>query len=222
MATVHFRLLFYATTVIAPWLVFSPAYGGLFGPSNYEECVIDGAKAARTSDAIFAIRSACAAKFQDATISYTREEKIEFDRREKLRKKCGLDSYDDLPGLRIFATKKYPTISSEISNIKSMQFDAGMKSIGFQNNSKVGISALLIGFGPLGKNCSHDSKDYQATLVCSRGNSTTGVSSGLYGVLPCQVEVNRFRGLSFCIVGIAPMTDTSYLSDVANNAGWCG
>jgi hypothetical protein len=221
MFTKHLRHLFCVITLIAPWLLFSSAYGGLFGPSNYEECVLDGAKAARTSDAIFAIRSACASKFKDATISYSREEKNEFERREKLRKKCGLDSYDDLDGRRIFVTKKYPTVAREISNIKSMQFDAGMNSIGFQNNSKVGISALLIGFGPAGKKCSYDPMDYQATLVCTRGIATTGVPSGLYGVLPCQAEVKRFRELSYCVVGVAPMTDTSHLSDVVNNAGWC-
>jgi len=39
--------------------------GGLFGPSTFEECLLDNMKNAKTNDAVAAVTSACSMKFQN-------------------------------------------------------------------------------------------------------------------------------------------------------------
>jgi len=40
------------------------SYGGIFGPSNYEECVLDGLKNTKTESSVYLLRQTCQQKFQ--------------------------------------------------------------------------------------------------------------------------------------------------------------
>lgn len=206
-------------------LVFASAgaHAWLFGPKTYEECIIDGAKSAKTNDAMSAIRSACFSKFQEVSDYNSKENINKRERGEIVRKKCRLELADDLDGRRLFSPHKRPSVAQDISNLKSISFDPGMNAISFQNNSRVPIAAVIVGFGPVGKNCSFDHTSYQATLICGLSDFRNGIPRSAYGSLPCQSETKRFRGSSYCIIGIGPATEplTSPLSDVMNQAGWC-
>ena len=55
----NFGALF-ATLILT---IGSSAYAGLFGPSNYEECVLDGLKDAKTDGALVLLMNFCSDKF---------------------------------------------------------------------------------------------------------------------------------------------------------------
>lgn len=44
-------------------LMVPNSYAGLFGPSNYDECVLDGIKSAKTDSAVQLLHKVCANKF---------------------------------------------------------------------------------------------------------------------------------------------------------------
>ena len=44
-------------------IVSSNSIAGIFGPSSYEDCLLDNLKEAKTSEAVQAMRQACALKF---------------------------------------------------------------------------------------------------------------------------------------------------------------
>ncbi len=41
----------------------SSTYAGIFGPSNYEDCVLQGLKEAKTETAVYVLKEMCASKF---------------------------------------------------------------------------------------------------------------------------------------------------------------
>lgn len=47
-------------------ILVSPASAGIFGPSNYEDCVLEGVKSAKTNQAVNAIVAMCSSKFSSS------------------------------------------------------------------------------------------------------------------------------------------------------------
>ena len=41
------------------------SFAGIFGPSSFEDCILDGVKSAKSQAAVDAIKQACAIKFSD-------------------------------------------------------------------------------------------------------------------------------------------------------------
>ena len=50
---------------IASLAIAFESKSGLFGPSTFEECLLDNVKNAKTNDAVAAVTSACSMKFQN-------------------------------------------------------------------------------------------------------------------------------------------------------------
>lgn len=53
----------YVSLVMMSIFLSNPACAGLFGPSNYDDCVLEGVKSARSDVAVYAVRAACYNKF---------------------------------------------------------------------------------------------------------------------------------------------------------------
>ncbi len=53
----------YIIILACSMLLIQPSFAGLFGPSNYDECVLDGIKSAKTDSAIQLLHRVCENKF---------------------------------------------------------------------------------------------------------------------------------------------------------------
>lgn len=189
--------------------VTSSSSAGLFGPSDYDECVLDGLKNAKSKDLAPAIYNACANKFPTKP---SRQDREDAAKSAAILKKCRITEEQNRSRMVIGGDSRVGA-SAYIANLKSITLDASSKysnSISFQNNNKIGISAVQIGFGldkRRNNSCSFASEDYKAVLNCFNLSTDNGVGAGSYGSLECDPNVRNFRNESYCIIGFAPVYD---------------
>lgn len=193
------------------------ANAGLFGPSTYEDCIIDGAKSAKSDEAMTSITAACYAKFKEKTDRAVERENRE--RQEKLLKKCTLDVEANTRGKVLFSGGGKAI--KAMNSLKGHQFSLPPPSISFQNNGPMPVAAVMLGFGPPNKQCTSDLKAYKATLLCS--NEYQQVQVSRFGTLPCQDEAKKFAGQDYCIVAIGYSNTGSgkSLVEMLNDGGFC-
>lgn len=206
------------------------AWAGLFGPSDFNECVIDGLKTTRTKEAIQGIYSACYDKFPSKETKGGSAPDPEAARRSALIKKCRISEQTDKTA-HGFRVVDYPQLANAILKLKSLKLAYGtgsyrnVKFISFQNNNAFGISGVMIGKGlnKSLKNCSWNPEDYKATFVCGFNTNSDGVASSLYGAIPCPDSIKEFDGNNFCLIGIRAAYDpqSEGLASAMDRMGLC-
>ena len=213
---------------LAAVLFSNSSHAGLFGPSNYEECIIKEAKNAKTEAAVSVIRQACMKKFPTKEML---DEKRKSEEREKIITKCGLTKSEDTAGNLFISLQSRPEISGFLNNLINRRVDIGsFQSYGtsypyarleFQNNNKIGVSGLLIGIAPKG-NCSSSVSEYRATYYCTAGSANEGVPPYSSGHISCPNEARNFKG-GWCVIGFRPMHNPwrDGLADTMNSLNLC-
>ena len=165
----------------------------LFGPKNYEDCVLDGIKNAKSDQAANAVIHACSQKFPDKTPA---------------------TKYDP-PGVALYSSLGMyrPALNQLISNIQLnalrvvqtgtntygyKSFDYGHHlSLEITNRNDFPIHGVEIGL-PLkkGSNCSWDDKHYSEIYTCSGSASPRGS-----GVFRCEIPRLESRRITACLTG---------------------
>lgn len=196
--------LAYSNTVSAQW--WNP-----FGPSTYEDCILEGMKTARNRDAVSAVQYACLEKFPPKSRSMG-EVETGSARMEALRKKCKIPKKSDGKTL-LGINSKRPRIVDAVNNLTRLKLDLpvyGSPKISFQNRNDFSVTAVALGFTAK-RQCptDSDSKDYEAIIVCADGSAIErGVGAGTYGSLLCPEEAKNFQ-MGYCAVAVrveAPMS----------------
>lgn len=176
-----------------------------FGPKNYEDCVLDGIKNAKSDQAANAVMFACRKKFPDKTTA-------------------PIVTYDP-PGIRLFSAlgANRPTLNQLITNIQINQIQVvqtgtntyGVKSYDYghhlsleiTNRNDFPISNVEIGVSAKTGKCSWDDKDYSEIYTCT-GNANSRGSS----VFRCEIPRINSRKVYTCLTGFgiyATEADTS-------------
>ena len=205
------KLFFLAGSLLTPTF----AMAGLFGPSNFNDCVLEGLKTAKTEFAIKALYSTCASKFPSKESTATPSVTPEEARRLSLIKKCRLTESEDRGETGTFLVKDFPTLSSAVLKLTSQKLAQGKgaysdsDTISFQNNNSFGISGVALGLGlrkGLGS-CSWRSEDYKAVIYCNSYSVNSGVAADSYGSISCPNSTRDFPKENYCIVGVRPAYD---------------
>ncbi len=216
------------TIFLIAFLLFNSSHAGLFGPSNYEECIISEVKNAKTEAAANIIRQACMKKFPTKEML---DEKNKREEREKMVAKCRLTKNEDAAGNVFLSLQSNPGINGFLNNLVNRKLDVGSfqiygvaypyARIEFQNNNKVGVSGLLIGIGPKG-NCSSSVSDYRATYYCTADSAMEGVSAYSSGSINCPNGARDAKG-GWCVIGFRPMHNPwkDGLADTMNILNLC-
>lgn len=182
--------------------VFSVNGYAFFGPDNYEDCILENVKDAKSDAAVGAVYDACATKFPSKT---SKENRVKENKLKRRMLKCGLKK-NDFSSFVVFR-RDTPSTFEVINRIKSMSLSNG--SIKFQNNNNFGISLLELGFTKQKKCPSHSEEDigFSARIACKGWSPNTGVPRGKYGEINCQRVPREILKLNFCIVGFGPTFD---------------
>jgi hypothetical protein len=182
---------------------FSNAWS-LFGPKNFEDCVLSGMKGVTGDFAAKAVYKSCRDKFPNNEKPSNMSQTELLKKKERI-KRCGLEENESKAHhVMVLGGSRSMKISEFLKNIKNDSFDIKKSELAFQNSNSFGVSAILIGFTK-DKRCSDDTNSYEVTTYCSTGSGTnTGVSSTSYGKLKCQPVPSKFSNLGYCLVGISP------------------
>lgn len=224
--TVTFLLLFLLAAIPVP------SQAGMFGPSNFEDCVLEGLKTAKTDFAVRAVAEVCRDKFpyNDKTRQGSKEaqskkhsDMTQFEKQEVARSACKMSIEEDVNGDVFFAADRRPSVASAIRMLKSIEFSSDYGSVSFQNNSPANIKHLVFGFlEKNGKTCLDNYKDYKAILSCGMKFDNTGVGRGVYGTLPCDPKMKKFSAQPYCVVGLGPgFSSSDGAALTAYKLGWC-
>jgi len=202
-------LIVLTTLFLAP--TYSPAQ--FFGPRNYEDCVLQNIKTAKTDAAVSAVYSMCASKF---STSPTIDKK-----KDEARKRCKLDTEADARGVLIRGDSGIISEhKSKLRNLKISNTSHNSISIEFQNLNSFAVDGVSIGFGPKTNACKSELEHYAAVIYCG---DYSGVPSGGYGSLPCQQEARHFVRKSYCLVAYKPRHNilTESFSEKLISIGLC-
>jgi hypothetical protein len=152
----------------------STANAGLFGPSNFEECILDQMKGIKSDTAANAVTYACRAKFPPKEVP-----KVEQKR-------------DGLPRIDIWDKPYNPTIFNTINIIKGVDGQYSFE-LTVTNQSKLDLTGIFIGI-PKKSNgkCEQEQSSYREIYSCE-GTLNRSTTNTMY--------CSKFKG-SYCIVGI--------------------
>lgn len=170
------------------------SHAGLFGPSNYEECILSEMKSAKSDRAASAIAAACYSKFPP-----------------KAAKETSYD-YPGLKGLSALGAYR-PTLDSllgnlTISHVSTVQqgtksgtytsYDYGhYLSVEVLNRNDFSVDGLDIGI-PKYDSCSFSDTDYDEIFACKGG-----ASARTSGVFKCDIPRLENRNVNrVCITGL--------------------
>ncbi len=158
--------------------LFYAAYAnaGLFGPSNFEECVLDQMKGVKSDAAANAITFACRSKFPAKQDTKAEQKRYGYPRIDIWNKPYNASIFNNL------------TIIKGIDGNYSFQLTV-------TNQTKLDLTGLYIGIpksSASGK-CERDESSYREIYQCE-GNLPASTTSTL--------NCSKFQG-SYCIVGIA-------------------
>jgi len=166
-----------------------------FGPNNFEDCVLDGIKNAKSDQAANAVIGACRIKFPNKTAP------------------APTINYDP-PVHNLFSTlgNYRPTLNTLISNISINQSQVvqtgsntyGIKSYDYghhlsievTNRNDFPIQQIEIGLNSKTGKCGWDDKEYTEIYSCS--GSTNPRASSVY---TCSIPRIESRKVRFCITG---------------------
>ena len=196
----------------------------LFGPSNYEDCVLEGVKTAKNELALGSVYAMCGSKFPNKKASSeVYSTPTPTDKRMAAREKCGLTIEDDVRGNKWFSAEKYSKVAEILNNIRSFSIYSNYDSVSFQNGSRANIKMLVLGVLPKGvKTCSWDSNHYEAVLACGDPYENRGVGAGVFGRLSCDPEFKKFkRPIYTCQIGFIPGFGSEGFAVEADRLGLC-
>lgn len=168
-----------------------------FGPNNFEDCVLDGIKNAKSDQAANAVMSVCRRKFPDKSPP------------------APVVTYDP-PGVRLFSGlgMNRPNLNALISNLNitaSRVVQTGTNSYGIKsydyghhlsveitNRNDFPVNTIEIGLNSL-KNgtCTWDDKNYSEIHRCF-GQANSRAS----GVFRCDIPRIENRNIRFCVTGL--------------------
>ncbi|UUZ76319.1 hypothetical protein LP414_00235 [Polaromonas sp. P1(28)-13] len=186
---------------------------GLFGPSNFEDCVLDGVKNAISNQAANAIMLACRGKFPLPPTPLPPT----FDPRQFV---------EETPEFHVFdASENSPAVTALISKIEvnrigvashGQDYGYGMKSSDFgyhlsvevTNRNDFSIDLLKIGLPKRAGKCSWSDADYAELFQC-RGK----VSSGISGLFRCDIPRLRERKIFLCVTGFGVYGTRTFADD---------
>jgi hypothetical protein len=161
--------------IIAVFFVLcSSANAGIFGPSNFEECILDQMKGIKSDAAANAVTYACRAKFPAKETPKSEQTRYGYPR---------LDIWDKPYNAAIF---------NNLNIIKSVNGTYSFE-LTVTNQSKLNLTGLFIGIPnkPNGK-CETEQSFYREIYSCE-GNLNASTTSTL--------NCSKFQG-KYCIVGI--------------------
>jgi hypothetical protein len=181
--------------IIAVFLVLSAsANAGIFGPSSFEECILDQMKGIKSDSAADAVTYACRIKFPPKeTSSYTPPETPQIHLFSSLG--------DMRPTLNALVAKiDIVSINTEqtgtnMYGVKSYDYGHHLK-INLTNRHNFPINTIQVGIPKKGNNCSWDVSQYAEVYDCS--GTAGALSSGLF---TCQIPNLDRRRVSICTVG---------------------
>lgn len=182
-------------------IVFFPlsVKAGWFGPSNYEECVIEGVKTAKNQAAVAAVNNACNLKF-NSNLEY--DQQFLFSSLSSFRPALNaLLAKIEILGMGI---KKSEYVDINFYVKKDVKEYLGVQVM---NRNDFSISGIEVGVTKFNlSNCSPYLNDYNLVVACS-GNAEPRRASEFGCVFP-GVDINKISGL--CITGF-------YYYDSASN-----
>ena len=193
------------TTLIFFLIFSSNLYAGIFGPSSYEECLLNNMKGVQSDAAAQAIVQACRIKFP---LTPTKQEPVaEYPKNYTFN---GLDIESN--GMTIF-NNKIPINKVQLDHIGE-NYGGGIKSDNFlyydsihvTNRNSFPVNNILIGVIKSGNKCLWDSKNYSEFYECE-GSVGSMKSSEYRCFVPNAEKTNR----KYCIIGF---TVKAYPSDI--------
>jgi hypothetical protein len=172
----------------------------LFGPKNFEDCVLEGVKGVKSDGAASAVIGACRIKFPAKTQA---QPAIEIDY-------VALRQYSSLGMNR-------PTLNAlvnniMVNNIRTVQTGSnsyGVKSYDYghhlsveiTNRNDFGISGVEVGLSNKSEKCSWDDKDYSEIYFCKGEARPRGSAA-----FTCQIPRIESRKVFTCITGFGRNT----------------
>lgn len=194
------------------FIATTPVSAGLFGPSNFDECVLDGVKDAKTETAARLVAQACRNKFPlPTTPAYNEPVTNNYGF-------SGLSAYR--PAVYDFVSK-IEIVRSKVAH-HGQDYGYGIKDNWFRyyidvtvtNRNTFPITGIIIGINKRkSKTCSWDSNDYAEFYDCP----------GLAGVqqtasFECNVKDANKRQVNYCLVGFyVNGTESSIKQFMKNN-----
>jgi hypothetical protein len=181
------------------------AYGGIFGPSNYEECILDNMKGVQSDMAARGVMQACRIKFplppspEPAAQEYS-----------KIYSFSGLDINSS--GMTKF-NNNIPVNKVQIDH-DGQDYGYGVKSYDFKyyvslhvtNRNNFPIRNISVGVIKSGNSCSWDSKNYSEFYDCY--GSSSAMNSSVY---KCYVPNAERTNRKYCVIGFSV---NAYPSDI--------
>jgi hypothetical protein len=200
-------------------LLSTPAVAGIFGPSNYDECVLEKIDKMKSNESVKALQQACRGQFPSGN-EKTITEKIWGTDKERLLKKCHISEKSDYTASTAFLTVLplgnrsqlfRNKVQEAINKLDNTKWIGGYypPTFSFVNGNQFGISGLAIGIKKKeNKNsvCSTNKEDYDAVSFCGVPDyqAEKGVGQMQYGEFRCDETVAKFKNQSTCVVGYRP------------------
>jgi len=164
-----------------------------FGPKNYEDCVLDGIKNAKSDQAANAVIHACSQKFPDKTPATKYDPPVVTLFSSLGMSRPGLNqliSNIQLNTLRVVQT------GTNTYGYKSYDYGHHL-SLEITNRNDFPIHGVEVGLpSKKGGNCSWDHRDYAEIYTCSGGVNPRGS-----GVFRCEIPRIESRRVAACITG---------------------
>lgn len=156
------------------------SHAGIFGPSNYDECLLDGAKSAQTEAAVQLVIAACRSKFPPNNASNQNEPEKSY---------------------RLFSALKAdrPGVNNVINKISIVRAKSSRNKVQLTATNRNWFSVEGVSIGIPKKrisSCSWNQEDYAEFYDCS-GH----VGPQQTGVMDCEIPDASSRQLSYCVVG---------------------
>jgi len=187
-------IIFFATSI----LFANQASAGIFGPSNFEECVLENLKNAKNELAVRAVYAMCGDKFDKPSKSSNPT--------EKPSEKMFTGLHNSRPTLHALINKIEITTSKIEKSRSSAQLPYTLK-LYVTNRNDFLVEAVSVAILKSGKKtCSWEEKDYAEFYVCV--GDVHGYGSG---AMECDIPNvnNRPAGWGYCITGIGFRTTES-------------
>lgn len=172
--------------------IANQATAGIFGPSNFEECVLENLKNAKNELAVQAVYSACGDKFNKPS-------KPSKEKAEHVNKHMFTALHQSRPTLFALINKIEVTAAQIQRGTPSSQMTHTL-NLNLTNRNDFLVEAVSIGILKSGKkSCSWEDQDYAEFYVCV-GN-VGGYESGS---MECNIPNvnNRPSGWKYCITGL--------------------
>ena len=171
-----------------------------FGPSTYEDCILQGTRGMTSDDGVALVRSACESKFNNKDTSGNPFSDALTFAKTSLLKSCNIP--DDATSHSAFSVSMLPKLQEAANKIEKRKIDGFIEQeFSFQNKNKFSISSVALGFTSKdGGNCPTETSDYDAVFIC-----TGFVGSGTYGTMQCPKKMYEFSNdHSFCVAALQP------------------